>query len=500
MQSLLCVDKFITKEEFMKKFIIAILIFLSFGIVKAEAKEVPLEEEYLKNVYFVHTSPKGEVYTHQQAIFRLDGKIAYCLEPNVAAMSGDYRVTEGLSGSYLSDEKKALIEEFGYYGYEYPGHQKNTYYLAAQELIWETVSEYEVTWRTSGNKMGTEINIEKEKQEILNLIVSQKKLPSFAGKEVVAYEGESLVLEDDNQVLKNFEITSSNAIIENNNLKITNIMKSITVKGKLSSYDNEVTLLYRQEDSQKLATLRLSKPTSFELNVDVEGVSLKIHKIGEEWKGIYNTGNWSNQNGIEFDLYAEEDIYGHQGQLLYKKGDYIETLVTKSGMAQTRKLPKGHYYLIETKGKEGYSKIEHYSFEIDSSVEKNQMIELKNYLSTGKVEIIKKDSSGKRLSGVIYGLYSKNGRKIDEKVTDQNGKIVWERLPIGEYQIKELKTLNGYQIDSTKLSITVTENKTITLERTNVPLLPNTASNRNHYTRILMSLCGVFFCKKVWEK
>lgn len=385
------------------------------------------------------------------------------------------------------------MEEFGYYGYEYPGHQKNEYYLAAQELIWETISSYEVKWVTS-LKDGTEINVEKEKQEILRLIEENKRVPSFHLKTIYLYEGEFLELEDNNQVLENFQISNPHFRIVDDILVGQDIPRDTMLVGKLQAYDKEQTLLYRQEDSQKMATLRLTEPTEFELSVIIEGVSVQIHKVGEVWNGIENTGEWKNQNGVEFEIYAEEDIFGHFDNILYKKGEFIQKLVTKNGYVETKKLPDGKYRLIEVQGKENYEIVEPIIFEINSSVEKSKNLEVQNKLSTGKLEIVKKDLQGNLLAGVTFGLYTKNGRKLAEKVTDEAGKILWERLPVGEYQIRELKTLDGYILDTTREKITISKNEMLTVEKINVPLLPNT-SGKKHSLPFVLGIFGLIVSK-----
>lgn len=464
----------------------------------AEAKEAVLKDEYLKNIYSIHTLEDGSVEVYQEAMFRLDGKLAYCLNPSILARPGNYIITEGLSGSYLSDEKKEQVETFGHFGYEYPGHGTISYYLATQELIWEYIYNSSIEWSTKGNGTGEVIDVEKEKKEILSLIEKYKKIPSFTSKTFSLYEGEALELKDYNQVLNDYEINQEDFTIENNTLKSNALWKDIKVKGTYKKYDDEVTLLYRQEGSQKLATLRLSNLPKFEISIQIEGVSMTIHKIGEIFKGIYPNGEWKEQNGVEFELYAEEDIYGHFGNLIYQKGDYIETLTTRKGITKTRKLPDGKYRLVETKGKDKYLLAEPVVFEINSSVEKNPKIEVKNYFSTGNVEIVKKSETGELLPGVVFGLYSKGGKKIEERVTDEQGRILFERLPIGEYRIKEIKTIDGYVLDTAFKNIIVAEGSTSYIEQINHPLLPNTSGKTKWNGQILVSLFGILISKKLW--
>lgn len=472
------------------------MLWLFIGMpVLAHAKEATLTDEYLNNVYSIHTLQDGTTEVYQEAIFRLDGKLAYCLNPSIQAKPGNYLVTEGLSGSYLSDEQKERVEAIGHYGYEYPGHQTTSFYLAAQELIWEYIYGSEVVWNLAPDGSEMEHDVEYEKSEILSLIEKSKQLPSFNQKTIIAYEGEKLFLKDENHAIDQFEILQDGIWIEDNTLMSERLIKDMKIKGKYKKYDNEVTLLYRQEGSQKLATLRLSKLPTFEVDINVIGNSLKIHKVGEVWNGIVNTGEWKNQNGVEFEVYAEEDIMGHFGQIIYQKGELIDKIVTKSGYATTKRLPDGKYKLVETKGKEGYSEIVPIVFEMNDESKKE--IEIENYLCTGTLEVTKKAQDGTILPGVTFGLYNKSGKKLDERITDQNGKIVWI-LPPGEYQVKELKTLEGYVLDTTKKKVTVESGKTASIEQINVPMLPNTSSHKKNHWQFIIGIIGFLISKKLW--
>lgn len=479
----------------MKKMMILMLLMFVGMPLLVHAKEATLTDEYLHNVYSIHTLQDGTTEVYQEAIFHLDGKLAYCLNPSIQAKPGNYLVTEGLSGSYLSDEQKEYVEAIGHYGYEYPGHQTTSFYLAAQELIWEYLYNSEVVWNLAPDGSEAEHDVEYEKSEILSLMEKRKQIPSFHQKTITIYEGETLALKDENNVLNEFEILQEEIWIKDNTLISNPLTKDMKIKGKYKMYDNEVTLLYRQEGSQKLATLRLSKIPTFELDIKVTGHSMKIHKIGEVWSGIINTGEWKNQNGVEFQIIAEEDIIGLLGQVIYKKGELIDTVVTKNGYATTKRLPNGKYKLIETKGKEGYSEIMPIIFEMHEDAKKE--IEIENYLCTGTLEIIKKSQDGTVLPGVTFGLYNKSGKKLDERITDQNGKIIWN-LPPGEYQVKELKTLQGFVLDTTKKNITIESGKTASIEQINVPMLPNTSGHKKSHWQFIIGIIGFAISKKLW--
>lgn len=481
----------------MKKMIILLLGLMGslFSLSKVEA--VLLEEQFINGVYYVETAPDGSVHIEKQAFFYLDGKFAYCLEPEVSAKAGEYEMINGLDSLLFSEKEKEKIEEYGYYGYEYPGHQRIEYYLAAQELIWELVSDYEITW-VNARSGGSEIVIENEKNEILSLIEESKKLPSFVSSTIKVYEGEKLFLEDRNGVLNHFDILESFFKIDGNYITSNEIWEDRVLTGVIKPYDYNRTLLYRRENAQTLATLRLTKPVSFEMKIEVEGIPITIYKLGEK-NNINNEIEWIEQSGVEFELYAEEDIIGHFGNIIYQKGALVEVLTTKDGYAKTKKLPYGKYYLIETHSLDGYDSSEVIHFEINNTVEKDFIIEVKNQLSTGKIKIIKRGADGSLLSGVIFGLYNANGDKIDERSTDENGEIVWERIPNGEYQIKELKTVEGYMLDDVPESVKVASNE-IVIEKINIKVLPDTNNDEIAHIQIVIGFLGIGWYSKCSKK
>lgn len=468
----------------MKKMMILLMMFL-YALSIEKVKAATLEEQFIDGVYYVQTAPDGSSHIEKQAFFYVDGKFAYCLEPEVPAITGEYELYSGLDYFLLSEKEKQKIEEYGYYGYEYPNHQRVEYYLAAQELIWELVSDYEITW-VNKRKDGEEIVIENEKQEIIQLIEENKTLPSFANESIKVYEGEKLFLEDKNQVLKRFDILQSFFKVQNNTILSDEIWENRILTGILRPYDSNYTLLYKREIAQTLATLRLSKPTSFDMKIELEGIPVIVHKLGEK----NSIDEWEEQTGVMFELYAEEDIFGHFQNLLYQKGELLETLITKDGYAQTKKLPNGKYKLVEIKSLDGYELTELILFEINNDVEKNFQIEIKNKLSTGKIKIVKRGPDGSLLQGVLFGLYNTNNEKLDEKRTDEKGEIFWNNLPNGEYQIKELETVNGYVIDQTPEIVTVSSNEVV-IEKVNIKVLPDTNNGKIDKIQIVIGLLGI---------
>lgn len=142
------------------------------------------------------------------------------------------------------------------------------------------------------------------------------------------------------------------------------------------------------------------------------------------------------------------------------------------GFFASAMLEPGNYRLVETQAPSGYAKIDPINFEI---VEK-QITKLGNNgqiidHAQGKITIIKYNdvhgylsNDNEVLEGVHFGLYTNGNQLVEEKITDKNGKIVWENINPGEYYVQEILTdqnPEGYQYSDQKYEVTIENNKSI---------------------------------------
>lgn len=86
-------------------------------------------------------------------------------------------------------------------------------------------------------------------------------------------------------------------------------------------------------------------------------------------------------------------------------------------------------------------------------------------VTRGSITLVKKNPDNEILSGVTFRL-EKNGKKIgDSQTTNNEGKIIWSNLELGEYSLIEESTLPAYRLDTTPTSVTInTANPNITKE------------------------------------
>ena len=270
----------------MKKYLFA--LFLSFIFtINVSASEANISYQRLDGIYF-NITVDGRFQSNHVTSFHLDDRIAYCIEPGTAINTKVYDVGVDWSLISFSDEVKEYIEKVGYYGYEYPGHQTDYFYIAAQELIWKAIKpDMEVVWSSGPDKGGNIIDVTNEKKEIENLVNMHSILPSFAFQNFSGYLGDEVTIEDYNGVLDYYDISSSihhDIVRDGNTLRIKlsdSIVPLETIKLTRRYYDDAPLLVYSKGDSQKLAALRitLDKSASFTIENEEKPIENEVIEV-----------------------------------------------------------------------------------------------------------------------------------------------------------------------------------------------------------------------------
>ena len=423
-------------------------ITLLFAIILANifttnvARAETLEMRYQDNIYYVHVNNDGSEYSsYQLAMFYVDGKLAYCIEPGLAIYSTKYSTGDWNITSLNSDQRRK-IELIGYYGYEYPGHQENVkYYMAAQELIWKVVKPLNATWSTEKRGGGQIISLEAEKNEILNLISKHNTKPSFNNTTINSVVGNSFSLNDTNNVLSEYQIYSNDnqdVSIDNNTLNVkVNSTGNIEIRFIRKSYDNDINLIYYNSNSQKLAHTRFSEPMVANLKIQSVAGIVNINKLDKDTKKNQAQGEASLKGAI-YDIFNEND-------------EYITSISTDElGQGKSINLPSlGRYYLKEKSASNGYL-VDDTKYYFNMTKDNlNQNINVYEKVISRSYDITKVYASAKTEimtpePNVEFGIYDKNNKLVLKKTTDKDGKIYFT-LPYGSYTLKQLTTTKGYE-------------------------------------------------------
>ena len=448
----------------MKKLFIIFLFFILF-ISKVDASNIT-KFDYIDNVYYV--IKLGDYYSsYNEPMIYIDNKPVYCLEPEKKALEGkEYEIGNNNSVN-LTDEQLKKIELIGHYGYGYSNHTSNKYYLAAQELIWK-VSRPNVQMYWSDKENGTnQISVEKEKEEIMNLVNQHNQIPSINNKVITLTTNQNIELNME-EFIKNYQIYDSgphNVKIQDNKIIINTSDSYVgTYKIKLKRIiDKEKSQIYILNDYQSLMYTYNVDEKDFYFEIDTKVGSLTIQKIDSETLNTKPQGE-ASFSGTTFEIYDE-------------KHNLLQNIVLNdNGFAKIDNLSLGTYYIKEIKSGKGYIICEN---EIKIILkDDNQLVTVKNDVVKSKIQIEKTYGDNYVLeAGAEFLIIDKFGNENIIK-TDKEGKASID-LPYGKYSVKQIKGINNhYFIENFEIDINENTGKTINYKLHNEPIKTSIIINK----------------------
>lgn len=430
------------------KYKLALMFFVSVFFMLAGYTEVSaatLTQTPVDNWYYTRRGGGKPYMSAQWNLYDLDGKTAYCIEPGVNITTSDYEGAIGWINSPYSDEVNRKIQLYGYYGYNYPGHENLRYRAAAQSLIWEATGGQIIEFWTERYGNGNFINLNAERNEILRLASTHYEVPTFDSDTKDAVIGETTTFTDTKGILSNFDIVKSSdasVSINGNTLSVTpNVVGNITVVLKKKTYTQDPTIIFVGKDatSQKMGMFGVDDPVLVRVKLNVVGGSLKINKKDLDTKLSKPQGDATFKNAVY--------------ELLDENYNFITALIIDDSFgAKTDKIlsPNKIYILREKTASEGYllDKTE-YRFKIDRD---NLDIEMDVYEDviekTVNIYKVFADGSTTILKGepnVSFEIYLKSiGEYYKTIKTDEKG-FVSVKLPYGKWIFKQVSSTSGFE-------------------------------------------------------
>lgn len=149
---------------------------------------------------------------------------------------------------------------------------------------------------------------------------------------------------------------------------------------------------------------------------------------------------------------------------VYCGGDnLLEEITTgEDGTATSGVLNEGSYYLLELAGVDGYlTNADRHPF----SIAENEVVvpvTVTNPRITGAVKVLKTGTEGEPLSGVVFGVYlAADDTELCTLTTGEDGAAVSDSLFYGDYYLKELSTVDGYELLDAPIPFSIMEQDTV---------------------------------------
>lgn len=425
----------------MKKLIFFLISFLMVinGVGASEKEQIYIGDK-IPGMYIRKIDASGKITNKQGGFLRRasDNHFVYCLEPFVLLI--DNFEYQEYSDNYLellniSKETWEDISLIAYYGYMYNDHTEDYWYYVTQMMIWRVVDKNAQFYFT--DTLGGAINESLYKEEIAeinSLVKMHKTLPKIS--DISVNYGEEIVISDENNVINNYQVISSDmANINGNNLIIKgNKLGNYTINlVRKSTYYNDSLLVYIDSTSQTVMHAGNVPDKGYSFNISVSGGKIIINKKD------YDTLENLKIPGIKFSLYDASN-------------NLVDTLVTnEEGIVIFDDLPVGTYYLSEDNDQEilGYI-INNEVIKINITDQKEVNIDFYNKEVTGSIKIIKyKEVFDQEITlvpgeNIEFGLYDMSNNLIMKKSTNEEGILIFDNLKIGKYKIKELSNNTSY--------------------------------------------------------
>lgn len=287
--------------------------------------------------------------------------------------------------------------------------------------------DYVVTFDPYGDETGRiDFNVKTNSGKIkINKIDDETSQP---------VEGVTFKLMKENGVVVGTATTDKNGVVEFEKL----------YQGKYKLQEVETNSKYVLNDIVFDVQVEYNKTVEITVENEHKKGNIKVCKVDKD-------NNKITLGGVEFDLYSEE----------FDK--VIGTYYTDSnGELEINDLRIGNYSLIEKSTNKWYNLTEDTEVNVEWDI--TQDVTVENELKKGQIKIIKVDEENNeiKLENVKFVVMDKDGKVLEELITDKNGEAITQKYPIrdfSELKIQEVETNEEYVLDDTMYTIELEENQ-----------------------------------------
>lgn len=432
--------------------------------------------ENLPNISYAKFNNYYYHYRNAKAIRNLDNNnIAYCIEPFETLIDGSsYTGYTSFNDKFnISVEQWDRIKLLVYYGYGYKDHMEPKWISITQLLIWRTVdNESLFNWIDNRTDRNIIYPYDNEIMELEELIKKHEVLPNISNSVVMGIN-DTVELVDDNMVLNDYSITSSDfdaKIVDNKLIINSGSIENgdIVLVKNGTGYENNVEFFYNS-DTQSIVERGNLDLIETKINVNVIAGSISIKKIDSGTQDVIPSGEASLIGSIY-------DVYDNNKELVG------EIVIDDDNIGRLDNLKLGTYYVKERIAGEGYYlDSNEYVVEVKLDNLHNELI-LSNNVITSKVKIYKQFGSNEEYAsntmkpeiGIMFEFYNNKNDLIYTGSTDEFG-LLEVSLPYGNYTIKQVNTTSGYsKVEDMNITINEESNVSINLSLSDMKIeVPN---------------------------
>ena len=221
------------------------------------------------------------------------------------------------------------------------------------------------------------------------------------------------------------------------------------------------------------------------------------------WDGSQYTGTATDTNGVLSQYRFRANI---SGVTISQRRNVLTVTATKEAGAQLNGCVSSDYgYSLDVEGTESVWLAPSNGSNYQACAElttlpdpvwayvhfKVNIVEEKGSLTINKVDA----DTGAALSGVTYRLFDASGNKVADVTTGADGKAVFSDLPLGSYSYQEISAPEGYVVDSTRYTATIstsalhiTEQRTNALAKGSIEILKVDAETRQPLAGVVYRL------------
>ncbi|HFU7083495.1 TPA: SpaA isopeptide-forming pilin-related protein [Bacillus cereus] len=406
----------------------------------AEVKDLPLGDYFVKEI----NAPEGYIKVDTPVKVTIDNTnvIELVMKNTRKVENGQFKLLkkDSESGQLLPGAKFDVIDKDGKVVETIVTDDKGE--ALSKQLPVGSYTLKEVEAPKGYELSSSSVSVDVEANKVVTVDVVNKKIPE---KVTGQFEIVKVDAEDKTKVLSDaeFEVYKDGKKVDT--LRTDKTGKVVSQKLEPGKY-----------------TLKETKaPQGYKLLKEEIEVVVEANKVVEVQ--IENAKELGSLQVIKKDAESETVLAGAEFKLKNEAGQVVGEAKTtnKDGVVKFENLVPGKYTLEETKAPEGYKALE---VTVEVNVVANEVVkqEVTNEKVTGQFEIVKIDANDKTklLSGAEFEVY-KDGKKVAELKTDESGKVMSPKLPLGEYTVKETKAPAGYKLSNKEWKVTIQNEKEV---------------------------------------